>query len=58
MTTPTFPDGLLEQLRTHLGPENVTAEAGQLEAVSRTCIPYQEIPRSRCIRPVSSRCRR
>jgi len=44
MTPPSLPDDLLEKLLALLGPENITTEAGELEAVSRTCIPYQEIP--------------
>jgi 4-cresol dehydrogenase (hydroxylating) len=44
MTIEQLPAGLLEKLRAHLGSENVIVEDGQLEAVSRTCIPYRELP--------------
>jgi len=44
LPTETLPNRLLEMLLALLGPENVEAEPGQLEVVSRTSIPYQEIP--------------
>lgn len=35
---------LIEELRLHLGEENVVVSAAELEIATRTCIPYQEIP--------------
>lgn len=35
---------LIEELRSHLGEENIIASPTELEMTTRTCIPYQEIP--------------
>lgn len=48
-----LPAGLLEKLWSQLGHDNVTAEGGDLEVVSRTCIPYREVPAA-AVYPVST----
>ena len=39
-----LPAELLEKLWSQLGHDNVIVEESQLEVVSRTCIPYREVP--------------
>lgn len=40
----TLPEALIEELQIHLGFDNVIVESGGLEIISRTCIPYKEVP--------------
>ena len=49
MTTNRLPDVLFEELIAAVGRENVTIDAQQVDIVSRTCIPYRQIPRCRSI---------
>lgn len=48
-----IPIALIEELRLHLGRDNVMMELDQLELISRTCIPYREIPAA-LVYPVST----
>ena len=44
MTSKTIPAELLERLQASLGVNNVVVNAGHIEVISRTCIPYREVP--------------
>jgi 4-cresol dehydrogenase (hydroxylating) len=39
-----LPTGLIDRLAAAIGRDNVQAEAAEVELVSRTCIPYREVP--------------
>lgn len=44
MTVTSLPTTLIERLITDLGPEGVVASADEVETISRTCIPYRQLP--------------
>ena len=44
MTSKTIPAELLERLQASLGVNNVVVDDDSLEVISRTCIPYRQLP--------------
>lgn len=44
MTEPVLPDSLIKRLSEILEPEQLVLEPDPLETISRTCIPYRELP--------------
>lgn len=44
MNATTLPQAMLDRLADVIGAENVLAQSADVELVSRTCIPYREVP--------------